>query len=368
MPGLSHKFPTAQHSGSLAVYAGRAARQKLAQEGWQPGLFDTLVGASGGPKFLGIVGLDRYLFADFLRRDGKPMHLIGSSIGSWRHAALAAPDPLRALANLHERYLNQYYDEQDQRPRTVQVGELCGWILDGVHDRDSYRFLCDHPRFRSHVVTSRGRGPNSAAHPLAQGLGMVLAALGNTVHRQLLEPWFQRVVFSSHGAAGLNFAFRDFNTRHIDLTPDNAKAALLASASIPFLMPGQRNIAPGPPGHYWDGGIVDYHFDFGNHRGNGLVLYPHFRADITPGWFDKFLPWRKTAAALLEQVVVLCPSGDYLARLPHGKIPDRNDFASMSHLERVRYWRHCMDASERLGEDFAALVDGADPLAGVQPF
>ena len=42
---------------ALTVYAGRIARERLAREGWQPTLFDTLVGASGGPKFLGIAGL-----------------------------------------------------------------------------------------------------------------------------------------------------------------------------------------------------------------------------------------------------------------------------------------------------------------------
>ena len=270
-------------SGALAVYAGASARRALAKDGWQPALFDTLVGASGGPKFLGIAGLDQALFGDFLQRDAHPMHLIGSSIGSWRHSALAAPDPVNALATLHDRYQHQYFDESDTRSRTEQVGTMCQWICDEVHDHASYEFICNHPRFCSHVVTARGRGPNGSAHPLPQGLGMVLAALSNTVHRQFLEPWFQRVVFSSHGAEELDFAFEDFGTLHVDLNADNARAAILASGSIPFLMPGERDIKPGPNGHYWDGGIVDYHFDFGNHRGNGLVLYPHGSTSFCPG-------------------------------------------------------------------------------------
>jgi len=197
---------------------------------------------------------------------------------------------------------------------------------------------------------------------------MALAAISNTAHRTLLQHWFQRVVFSSHGFEDLDFSFEDFDTLHIPLSPANARAAILASGSIPFLMPGERNIDGGPPGHYWDGGIVDYHFDFSNHRGNGLVLYPHFRGDITPGWFDKFLPWRRAAAELLDSVVLLCPSPAYLARLPHGKIPDRGDFPKMSHDERVRYWQATMDASDALAEDLLELVDGPDPLAGVQAF
>jgi hypothetical protein len=353
---------------ALSVYAGSKARERLARDGWQPQLFDTLVGASGGPKFLGIAGLDQFLFGDFLQRSSHPMHLIGSSIGSWRHAALAAPEPLVALEQLHQRYLNQQFDEADTRPTTQVVGDMCQWILDGVHDSASYDFLCQHPRFCTHVVTARGRNLNSSAHTLPQALGMALAAVSNSVHRQLLQHWFQRVVFSSHGPQGLDFNFDDFGTLHVPLTGENARPAILASGSIPFLMPGERDISLAPPGHYWDGGIVDYHFDFGNHRGNSLVLYPHFSADITPGWFDKFLPWRRTDAALLEQVVVLCPSPAYVARLPGGKIPDRGDFRKLSHLARVTYWQWCMTASEVLAQEFAELVSGSDPLAGVKEF
>lgn len=353
---------------AISIFAGATARTRLRTEGWDPTLFDTLVGASGGPKFLGLAGLDRFLFGDFLQRSQHPLHLIGSSIGTWRHAALAATDPVSALAGLHLRYLNQTYDPADPRPRTEIVGEQCRWVLDGYLEEADYRMLCDHPRFITHVVTARGRGPNSAKHPVPQATGMVLAGLSNAFNRNLLQPWFQRVVFSCRGYEDLDFEFEDFDTLHIPLSVENARAALLASGSIPLLMPGERDIAGGPPGHYWDGGIVDYHFDFSNHRGEGLVLYPHFRADVTPGWFDKFLPWRKTRAELLDQVVLVCPSEEYLARLPLGKIPDRNDFARMPETERVEYWNRSLEASNELGEAFARLVAAPDPLAQVRPF
>ncbi len=353
---------------AINVYAGFTARARLAHEGWLPTLFDTLVGASGGPKFLGIAGLDRFLFTDFLQRSTHTMHLIGSSIGTWRHTALAARDPVTSLHRLHDRYLNQTYDPKDPRPRTEIVGEQCQWVVDGSFDGEDYALMCDHPRFISHVVTARGRGPNSARNPIGQASGMFAAAVSNAVNRRLLQHWFQRVIFSCHGYEDLDFEFDDFDTLHIPLTPENAKPAILASGSIPFLMPGERDITGAPDGHYWDGGIVDYHFDFRNHRGDGLVLYPHFRDSITPGWFDKFLPWRGTNPDLLDRVVLICPSQSYLARLPRGKIPDRNDFGKMTQPERLEYWGQCIAASEELGEALAALVDGSDPLDGVQPF
>ena len=59
--------------------------------------------------------------------------------------------------------------------------------------------------------------------------------------------------------AGL--AFHDFNTRYCRLDESNVLAALHASGAIPFVLTGERDISGAPPGQYWDGGIIDYHFD-----------------------------------------------------------------------------------------------------------
>ncbi len=67
-------------------------------------------------------------------------------------------------------------------------------------------------------------------------------------------------------------------------------------------------------------------------------------------------------------MVMLCPSDEFIADLPHGKIPDRNDFARLGEEERIRYWETCIERCKALGEEFLALVDGADPLSGVTVF
>ena len=159
---------------------------------------------------------------------------IGSSIGTWRHAALATREPLASLKVLTDRYIEQYYDPEDRRSRVTQVAELCDWIIDGFLDPANIDHLCDHPRFTTHVVTARGRGPNSATHAVPRATGMFLAGLSNTLRRGLLASWFQRVVFSSRGSEDLDFEFADFATLHVPLSPANARAALLASASIPL--------------------------------------------------------------------------------------------------------------------------------------
>ena len=46
-------------------------------------------GAAGGPKAVGISGLDQAIFGRFLPEARRPRTLIGASIGSWRFAAVA---------------------------------------------------------------------------------------------------------------------------------------------------------------------------------------------------------------------------------------------------------------------------------------
>ncbi len=379
---------------SLTVYAGVGARRVIEKEGWGPKIFSTLIGASGGAKFLALAQLDNFLFGDYLQRSDHPLHLIGSSIGTWRHAALTRDDPVAALEKLQHGYIHQYYDDREKitpaivskvslgiltnfmgevihkTPRGAERSDVSGVGLsvDNFSSLPGNRELCEHSRFHTHIVTARGRGPTASANSALQGMGLALAAMSNIVHRQAMQAWFQRVVFSTSQAGQHGFPFRDFATGDVQLTPDNTIQALHASGSIPFVLTGERDIPGAPLGQYWDGGIIDYHFDFAGFSGDGLVLYPHFRGDITPGWFDKFLPWRRAKAELLDKVVLLCPSEAYAATLPGGKIPDRRDFPKMSHDERVESWQTAVDASAALAEDFEQLISGNDPLAEVQGF
>ena len=192
--------------------------------------------------------------------------------------------------------------------------------------------------------------------------------LEQLMSRDLLKLHFQRVVFHSGTTPNPGLALQDFSTRYCPLREDNIEAALHASGSIPFVLTGEKDIAGAPRGHYWDGGIIDYHFDLDQHRGDGLILYPHFSASVIPGWFDKFLPWRKAAIGEFDHLVLICPSEEFIADLPHGKIPDRSDFSRMPHEERVGYWQQCVERSKALAEEFAELVQSEDPLRNATIF
>ena len=125
--------------------------------------------------------------------------------------------------------------------------------------------VLNHPRFRLHILTSRGRHLLRREHGLATPLGYLGAYLSNAVHRRALGAWLERVVFSTpealagapaHGCATLPFATADFPTRQVLLHEGNFMQALQASCSIPFVLQAVHNIPGAPAGAYWDGGIT----------------------------------------------------------------------------------------------------------------
>ncbi len=348
---------------ALSIHAGGEAARRIADTGWSPDLFSLLLGASGGPKWFILSQLDRLLFGQFLAAGTRPLSAVGSSIGSWRHACLVQDDPNTAITAMEQGYLYQEY--ASDRPGAEEVSVVSRGILQSLLGEHGSGALVNHPRISSHVVTARGKGPSASRSSALLATGMGAAALGNTISRRLLRHHFQRVVFHSGAAASPGLDLSDFDTAYVPLDEDSVLPALHASGAIPFVLTGERNIAHAPAGQYWDGGIIDYHFDLGQYRGDGLILYPHFQAGIVPGWFDKFLPWRKRPVSEADNLVLLCPSDEFIASLPHGKIPDRNDFGRLDEEERIRYWERCIAASSALAEEFAALLEQADPLAGV---
>lgn len=352
---------------ALSVYAGREAARRIRERGWSPDLFSLLLGASGGPKWFVLSQLDRFLFGDFLQRGDAPLSALGSSIGSWRHACLVQEDAGAAVERLERGYLYQEYTSR--KPSPQEVSEVSRDILDRLLGPNGTRHLLEHPRFHTHIVTARGRGPAASSSTPLLATGMGVAALGNALSRRMLRLHFQRVVFYSGAEPVPGLTFHDFQTHYAPLRADNVAPALHASGAIPFVLTGERDIPGAPPGQYWDGGIIDYHFDLAQYRGEGLILYPHFRAGIIPGWFDKFLPWRQAAIQEMDHLVLVCPSDAFIAELPLGKIPDRNDFTRLEPDERVRYWERCITRSAALAEEFAELVAGCgDALAGVTVF
>lgn len=343
------------------MLAGPEALTELRDGGLDPARVRILVGASGGPKWLALYGLDRVLFPWLLAGVRAPVHAVASSIGSWRFAALCTGEPLATLERFAESYVEQRYRPS---PSAAEVTREAERILDVLLGADGVAPLVEHERIKLHLVTARFRHLGASEGPL-QLLGLGAAALANALHRRALAGSIERVLFDAAGEPGPFAPWSTLPTRHVRLSHENARAALMASAAVPRVMLGVRDPEGAPRGVYRDGGVADYHFDRDIDPAQGIALYPHFYPKLVPGWFDKALLWRRTRG--LRRVVVLAPSRAHVAELPRGRIPDRGDFVRMSDAERIAAWRKVLALSERLGEAFGELLASGRIASVVRP-
>ena len=376
---------------ALHIYAGPKARASLAAHGLPPEHVRTIPGAAGGPKGLILGALDRFIFGDWLPRSQQPIDLVGASIGAWRMASACLNDPAAAFARLEHDYIHQHYElpPGQKRVSAEQVSETFGKNLQAFYGGRLPEVL-HHPRYRLHIVTSRGRHLLRTEHGLRTPLGYLGAFLTNTVHRKAMGAWLERVVFSSQHAvpgaacAPLPFATGDYRTRQVALSEANFMDALQASCSIPFVLKAIHNIAGAPAGAYWDGGITDYHLHLnypgarsamnkgvaradstgasGTFDAKNLVLYPHFQKSVVPGWLDKGLTWRHRATSYLDTMVLLAPNPEWVKTLPNSKLPDRTDFTHYGNdlAGRVKAWSAATRASQQMVDEFIAWLDKPD--------
>lgn len=359
---------------ALRIYAGPRALRHIAQHGLRPSDISVVPGAAGGPKGLVLGPLDRFLFGRWLAASSQPVHLVGASIGAWRMATACLDEAVPAFERLERDYIAQDYEIEPGRkaPTARHVSERFALNLQAFYG-GRVRQVLDHPRYRLHIITSRGRHLLGREHRVATPLGYLGAYLCNSVHRRALCAWLERVVFSSGpgpDALSLPFDDADYSTRQVHLTEANFFPALQASCSIPFVLQAIHDIPGAPRGAYWDGGITDYHLhlNYAASHPEGLVLYPHFQKAVVPGWLDKAWRWRHGATAFLDNTVVLAPDPAWIRTLPNGKLPDRTDFPRYGTdlAARMKAWHAATAASVQLAEEFEAWLERPDP-ARVEP-
>ncbi len=355
-------------SSSLIIRAGPKAMEHIRRNGLSPQDVAVIPGAAGGPKALGIIGFDHTLFGEWLPRAPRVRDLIGVSIGAWRFAGVCRGDIADALKDFGDIYVGQTYPP---RPSPAMVSESAHTNTRGLIGGHEAKVL-SHPHYRLHVIATRGRGPLNGQSTLRTPSAFVLAGLVNAFGRKHLRHLADRMWFHDpRGMPGFmgDGTFDTFQTFTASLTTENLHPSLWASAAIPTVMLGVENIAGAPPGTYWDGGIIDYHLHLPYHRADGITLYPHFTDRLIPGWLDKPFRGRVARDAWLENMVMISPSAAYLAKLPHGKLPDRSDFKRYEHdyESRRQYWRTAMAESARLGDEFLQLVESGEIAARLQP-
>lgn len=335
----------------LRFIAGKRAYERILTQGLQVDDLTCIAAAAGGPKWLILNQMDRWLFGEWLKTRSRPLPLIGASIGAWRMACAAQSDPIAAFDRFEQAYLAQTYSDKPDADEISREGER---ILQDILGADGVAEILTNPLFKLQVLANRCSGLAASENRVLQTLGFALVVAANAMNRTWMGRWLHRGLFH-HPDHKLVFSADGFPYINTPLTPDNLQASLAASAAIPMLMRGVRDIADAP-GVWRDGGLIDYHMDLPLPPQPGVVLLPHFSATVTTGWFDKYLKHR--TPLFLEDTLVVCPSAAFIASLPNSKVPDRKDFVLYAGRDeqRIRDWQKVLDLTQALAEDMANVI------------
>ena len=352
------------NSFSLTFKAGAGALESVRKHGFDISSVGTLAGASGGAKWLVLSQLDRAILRTVLPQLEGPVHLIGSSIGSWRFACYGQADPVAAIERFERAYLNQTYSE---KPDIHEITAKTREVLDIVLGENGVSEILENPLFRTHVMTVRSRHILASENRPALALGLVAAALLNTVSRSTLGWSFERALFYDKRDVPPFFDVTGFPLQQVGLTRENLRDSIIATGSIPLVLSGVRDIAGAQPGMYRDGGVIDYHLDLPHSANERLTLFPHFYGRIVPGWFDKKLTWRRPQPGNVDRTILISPSDEFVAGLPNRKIPDRSDFVNYTPAERARIWKQCVAACEALADEFTEVIEKDQLGARLEP-
>jgi len=347
--------------------AGKKALARIRDGGLRADDIKVVAGAAGGPKWLILGHLDRYLFGSFFHARKELLYLIGSSSGAWRFASASQADPLSAIQRFEDAYVGQAYEGT---PTPVEVSAEANRIVTHLLGEHGAREILSHPFLRFSFMTARARGWTGSEQRFRLFAGLCMAVLGNFVSRRFLGWFFERGLFHDPRNIPPFAGMHDLPIQRILLTADNLAKGLLASGSIPWIMAGVTDIPGAPAGTYRDGGVTDYQMDIPFLNGqDGIVLYPHYQERVIPGWLDKKIAWRKPKAANMANVLLLAPSPAFVESLPDKKIPDRDDFYTYKgrDKERIDKWKQAVEISLRLVDEFVEAVESGKIKQIVQP-
>ena len=337
----------------LEIYAGESALNTIKEQGFSQSLFTSFLGASGGPKWFTLFGLDKYLFGEFFKDRSQELNILGSSAGAFRAACFAQNKPVEAISRLAKHYSETVYSSN--KPSPTEITQKALEVVDIMLGDSGVNEIINNPIRKAHFIVAKSNGLVASENKFTQGLGLMTSMVRNRVNRKLLHSQYERYIFQPATSKLAISDPDDFATHITHFTLENLHDALIASGSIPFVMEGVRDIHGCPKGMYRDGGIIDYHFDIKIHN-PGLVLYPHFSANIKAGWFDKNLN-RKVRAENYHNTVVICPSTEYISKLPRNKIPDRTDFTDLDATTRIKHWQQVLSTGDLLAQALDNFIE-----------
>jgi len=341
----------------ICIKAGKRAYQIIQDGGFNLDYVTTYVGPAVGPRWLIASGFDLTLLQNDVLGRKKSVVLCGSSSGAWRFAAWPQPEPEKSYRALLEAYIALTLRRTDT-PHTLLRSLMD--VVNAYLEDDALPFALTNKKYRLAIITCRARNLVASEMRWVQQIGLGICFVLNAINPSFLYGFVERVVFYN-GPKPPYFCLRDdFRGQYVPLSEINFKHVVLASGAIPLVVTGVRDIYGAPKGVYRDGGIIDYHLSHNYAaKDDEIILFFHHQERIIPGWLDKKLNYRRPAGDILEHVLMVYPSRNFIEKLPGGKIPDRDDFMIFidDPTQRIRTWWQVVEHSAPLGELFLELVE-----------
>jgi hypothetical protein len=139
---------------------------------------------------------------------------------------------------------------------------------------------------------------------------------------------------------------------------------------VPLYMEPVRGLSGASEGGYIDGGLTDYHVNQPLELdGQGVALMFLHQARLVPAWFDKLLPWRAPARHWLRDLLLIHPDPSWIASLPGGRVPLREDFKTHARdpAPRIARWRTVVERSTELGDQLREDIERGAIAGKLEP-
>lgn len=325
-----------------------------------------VVGPASGPKWLALAGLDRALLDAGLvgpPPTGGSRLEVGASAGAWRMLAFAARDPAATHERLARAYIHRRFPK-GARPAVISAAYR--EMLSEVFPEPDVHAICSRPGLTTGVHIARLRGALPWRLRLLQLAALGAAAILHRISSRATDLLAERLLALTRPER----VGSGFDGPLVALTRENLLPAALASGTVPVYMEPVRGLPGAPDGDYVDGGLSDYHLrrSFLS-PGEGIVLFPHFQERIDAVWLDGRGPARPPREETVADVLQIFPSPAFVATLPGGRLPDRDDFFRHADApeERIRRWTETLERSSALGEAFARDLESGDWIGRLEP-
>jgi len=337
---------------TFRIKAGKSARKHIKENGLSPTDISVIPAAAGGPKWIVLHALDKYLTQEWFTDRKQVLHLVGASAGAWRMMCYATDNPSAALDRFLQSYVEQQYPSW---PTGQEVSDKMDEIIRYSLGKDGIQQILNSSLKSLNVITTETNFKQIEGSVYKSQFARI--AFKNMLSRSFMKSEVKRVVFTN-GIGTSDLLIEDeIPSRFQSMSIIHA---LKATGSIPMLMNPVTEIAAKDK-MLWDGALVDYHIGL-QYRSAGLVFYPHFTDRIIPGWFDKFVPWRKVGRNVTDNMIMIYPSDEFVASLPDQKIPDRKDFETYFDQKdkRIANWYEVAVKGKEIAEEFDSIYKSGE--------